>query len=327
MSEHLTTANKLSENRISPRDAAIKFGTLIALALLVGFNLIFTRNFTSINTLFLIIRQTTSILFMTVGMTFVIASGGIDISTGSMMAFAGIIVAKGMVQSGGNFWVFSIIALVACGLIGAFNGLLIAKVNVQPIILTLVMQIMMRGIVLLYSESTVMFLDAFPIISFIGLHKIGGEVPIQLVYFVVIAVAGILFVKKATLGKQIEAVGGNPIATRLAGIRSDRVYVIVYILSAVLSGISGILEMGRAGVMDPNDLGNLKELDAIAAVAIGGTAMKGGKINMVGSVAGCIIMTLINATVNMNGVPAAFSNLIKAAIIILSLAIQRERKV
>lgn len=314
-------------NRMSPRDFTIKYGAVIAMFALIIFNLLFTKNFTSVNALFLILRQTASILFMTVGMTLVIASGGIDISSGSMMAFAGIIVAKNMVASDGNFWLWFLVAMAACALVGLFNGFLIAKTRMQPIILTLVMQITIRGLVLLYSESSTLFLDSYPIIQVLGLHKIGGIIPIQLVYFIILVAISVFFVKKTTTGKAIEAVGSNERASLLSGIRTHKVIIIVYMISAVLAGICGVLEMSRSMVMDPNELGNLKELDAIAAVAIGGTSMKGGKINIIGSVAGCVIMILINATVNMNGIPAAASNLIKAAIIILALAIQRERKV
>lgn len=315
------------DERKTPAEFVVQYGAVIALLLMIVFNMIFTQNFMSINTLFLLIRQTTNMMFMTVGMTLVISAGGIDISSGSMMALAGILVAKWLVRTDGKaFFFWALLALVVCGLIGAFNGYLIAKIKVQPIILTLVMQIMIRGIVLLYSESLTIFLDKYPIVDFLGLYQIGGAVPIQIVYLLILLVTSIFFVKKTMLGKNIEAVGENPAAARLAGIKTNKIIITVYVLSCVLAGLCGILEMCRAGVMDPNDLGNLKEFDAIAAVAIGGTAMRGGKMNMIGSLAGCIIMILINATVNMNGVPAAISNLVKAAIIILALAIQRERK-
>lgn len=317
-------------DRITAREFIIKYGALIAMFLLILYNVIFTKNFLSVNTLFLTIRQTAGMLFMTVGMTLVIASGGIDISSGSMMAFAGIIMARGlMATSDAFFWLWFLVALAGCALVGMFNGYLISKFNVQPIIHTLVMQMMIRGVVLLVassSRSTTLFLDPYPTANFLGLYRVGGIIPIQLFYFIILGIGAIFFVKKTTMGKNIEAVGSGMQASRLAGIRINKVIIIVYMLSAVLAGICGILEMSRQMVMDPNELGNLRELDAIAAVAVGGTSMRGGKINMLGSMAGCVIMVLITTTVNMNGIPAAASNLIKAAIIILALSIQREGK-
>lgn len=299
---------------------------MIALAVLIVFNGIVTKNFLSLNTLWLVIKQSTPILFMTVGMTFVISSGGIDISTGSMMAFCGIIVSLG-ITNGGNFWVWCLIGLAACAAIGVFNGFLISSVGVQPVILTLVMQIVMRGVTVLMAKSSVFVLGGYPEIKTLGIYRFPGRVPIQIVFFIFIVIVSVFVLRKTLLGKYVEAVGSNPKAARLTGVRTVAVIITVYVISAVLAGSCGILEMCRNAALDPNELGKLYELDAIAGVAVGGTSMKGGKANIVGSIAGCLIMVLIGTTVNMNGIPFATSNIIKAAIIIFALAIQRERSV
>lgn len=253
---------------------------------------------------------------MTVGMTFVISSGGIDISTGSMMAFCGIIVSLG-ITNGGNFWVWCLIGLAACAAIGVFNGFLISSVGVQPVILTLVMQIVMRGVTVLMAKSSVFVLGGYPEIKTLGIYRFPGRVPIQIVFFIFIVIVSVFVLRKTLLGKYVEAVGSNPKAARLTGVRTVAVIITVYVISAVLAGSCGILEMCRNAALDPNELGKLYELDAIAGVAVGGTSMKGGKANIVGSIAGCLIMVLIGTTVNMNGIPFATSNIIKAAIIIL----------
>lgn len=320
---------KPPKGKKSGREIFVEYGAAIALSILILFNIIFTPNFLSINTLWLIIKQATPILFMTIGMTLVLSSGGIDISTGSMMAFCGIIVSLG-ITNGGNFVLFCLLGLLACAALGVFNGYLIAHVGVQPVILTLVMQIVMRGVTLLLAKSSVFVLsDAikYPEIRFLGLHRFSGNVPSQLIFFVLIVIIGLFIVKKTTLGKQIEAVGANQKAARLTGIKTTAVIIAVYVLSSVLAGCCGILEMSRIAALDPNELGKLYEMDAIAGVAVGGTSMKGGKANIIGSIMGCIIMIMIGTTVNMNGVPFAVSNLIKAGIIIVSLAIQREQSV
>lgn len=319
-------ADHIQKEKMTFREIFISYGAVIALAVLIVFNGIVTKNFLSLNTLWLVIKQSTPILFMTVGMTFVISSGGIDISTGSMMAFCGIIVSLG-ITNGGNFWLWCLLGLAACAAIGVFNGFLIASVGVQPVILTLVMQIVMRGVTVLMAKSSVFVLGSYPEIKTLGLYRFPGRVPIQIVFFIFIMVVSVFILRKTLLGKYVEAVGSNPKAARLTGVRTVAVIITVYVISAVLAGTCGILEMCRNAALDPNELGKLYELDAIAGVAVGGTSMKGGKANIVGSIAGCLIMVLIGTTVNMNGIPFATSNIIKAAIIIFALAIQRERSV
>jgi ribose/xylose/arabinose/galactoside ABC-type transport system permease subunit len=314
----------LSDNKMTAREILVEYGSVIAFFILLLFNILVTPNFLSVNTLLLIIKQATSLLFVSVGMTLVISAGGIDNSAGSMMAFCGIIVATGL-KSGGNFFVLLGIALLACALIGAFNGFLIAKVGVQPIILTLVMQIAVRGLTVLIADSKVYSLSRYPVISFLGLKRFWNVVPVQTIFFVAVALLGIFLVKETVFGKYVESIGGNARAARLAGVKTVMVVMAVYVASALFAGCAGILEMARNGAMDPNELGKLFELNAIASVAIGGTSMRGGKARMLGTVMGCIIMTMIGTTVNMNGIPFAASNLIKAAIIIASLMIQREK--
>lgn len=317
--------------KLTAREVFMRYGAAIALGILLVINLCITRNFLSLNTLWLVVRQATPPLFMAIGMTMVISSGGIDISVGSIMAFAGFIVANGITK-GGNFWLFALLALVACGLVGAFSGFLIGKCKVQPVILTLVMQIVMRGVTVMLAKSTVFPLDRktlYPEVNLLGLYRFPGsaKVPIQLVFFIGIIIIGVVLIQKTVLGKRIEAIGGNQKAARLAGIDTVKIITIVYVLSAVFAAFCGILTMCRNAALDPNELGTNYEMDAIAAVAVGGTSMKGGKANVIGSIMGCIIMILIGTTVNMNGLPYAVANIIKAAIIIVALAIQREKNV
>ena len=329
MTQSVKTPNEgalQNAKRLSMREIFIEYGAAIALGALVLINIIFTKNFLSVDTLFLIIRQSTPILFVTIGMTIVISAAGTDISAGSMMAFSGLIVAMGL-KSGGNFIVYCIIALAACAMIGLFNGLLIAKTGVQPIIHTLVMQIVIRGATVMLAKSSVFVLNSYPEIKWLGLHRFNGNIPVQTIFFAFVAILGIFIINKTTLGKYVEAIGGSEKAARLAGVRTVGVTIAVYVLSAVFAGGAGILEMARNGALDPNELGKLYELDAIAGVAIGGTSMKGGKARVLGSILGCIIMIMIGTTVNMNGIPFAASNIIKALVIIISLAIQRDKAV
>lgn len=301
----------------------VEYGAIISLGALLLFNIIVTPNFVKPGTFITIIKQATPILFTTIGMTLVISSGGTDISAGSMMAFAGEIVTISLL-SGSSFGFSVSKSLLLCLAVGIFNGVLIAKVGVQPIILTLVMQIVMRGVTVILVKARVYPVNRFPAVRWLGLGDIFGTIPSQFIFFILASAIGIFLINKTVFGKYVEAIGESPKAARLSGIKTVAVIIAIYALSALFAGIGGILEMARNGAMDPNELGRLYEMDAIAGVAIGGTPMKGGKAKVIGSIMGCLLMIMIGTTVNMNGVPYSASNIIKSAIIIFSLIIQRE---
>lgn len=304
----------------------VEYGAMLALGLLILWNILFTKNFLQISTLFLVIKQATALLFITIGMTIVISSGGTDISAGSMMAFCGVIIMLAL-RRGIPLPAAILAGLLSCCAIGALNGLLIAKAGIQPIIHTLVMQIVLRGFTVMLANSKVVSMAKYEGIRFLGITRIAQAIPIQLLYFIFVAAFGYILVKKTVFGKMVEAVGGNLKAARLCGIRTQRILILVYMLSGFMAGLGGLVEMSKNGALDPNLLGYQFELDAIASVAIGGTAMKGGKAHIFGSILGCVIMILITTTVNMNNIPFAYSNLIKSIIIIVSLAVQKEQAV
>lgn len=316
------TASK--ENKMTYSQFFINYGAVIAFLALVLFNIIFTKNFFQVDTLFLIIKQSTSLLLVTIGMTIVISAGGTDISAGSMMGFSGII-ATLLLTNGVPFGLAALGGILACMLVGLFNGYVIGKVGVQPIILTLVMQIALRGMTVMLANSTIVPLSGYESVRFVGLKRFWDLVPIQVFYFIIVAVAAWFIIRKTVLGKYVEALGSSAKAARLTGIRTLLITIMIYVLSGFFAGIAGVLEMSRSGALDPNLLGKLFELDAVAAVAIGGTSMKGGKAKVMGSILGCLIIIMVGTTVNMNGIAYSYSNLIKAGIIIVSLAIQREK--
>lgn len=304
----------------------IEYGAILALGFLILFNILFTKNFLQASTLFLVIKQATALLFITIGMTIVISSGGTDISAGSMMAFCGVVIMMAL-RRGIPLFLAILAGLLSCCVIGAVNGLLIAKAGIQPIIHTLVMQIVLRGFTVMLANSKVVSMAKYEGIRFLGITRVAKLIPIQLFYFIFAAVLGYILIKKTVFGKMVEAVGGNVRAARLCGIRTQRILILVYMLSGLMAGLGGLVEMSKSGALDPNLLGYQFELDAIASVAIGGTAMKGGKAHILGSILGCVIMILITTTVNMNNIPFAYSNLIKSVIIIVSLAVQKEQAV
>lgn len=304
---------------------------LIVLVLFILFNIIVTPNFLSMGTLNNLIIQMTPSLLTGLGMTWVIASGGIDISVGSVMALSSIVSAKALVptaaaanaQVGGWGWCLPAIPSMLVGIIagmlsGLLVGLIIAKFRIQPIIVTLTFMISIRGIAQIINDSMLLeFKDES--YTFIGKARLFNVIPIQLL-IMAIAVVIIWYVSnKMVFGRYVQAVGDNFKASFLTGINTSVVIVAIYVTSAFLASIAGIVKTAELAAADANGIGKLIELDAIAAVAIGGTPMTGGKPRVTGTVFGVIIIALVDISVNMNNIPYAYAQVIKAAIIIVAL--------
>lgn len=304
----------------------IQYAAALVLLLLLIFNILVTPNFVRLNTIWLIISQSAGLVLPAIGMTVVISSGGIDLSAGSIMAMASVVFTLMAFQT--ENVIFSILfSCLVCIFIGVFNGYVISKFKVQPLILTLVMQMILRGAALLATSGNALSLSRFPESKFLGLYRFPGGMPGQIVPIVVTLLLTWFLIKKTRLGKNIESVGDNPRAARLVGIPILGTIILVYAASALLSCLGGLTEMFRTGACDPTTMGLQYETNAIASVAIGGTSMKGGNARIFGTLLGAVIMSLITVTVNMNNIPYVFSNIVKTIIIIFAVALQRERKV
>ncbi len=306
-----------------------KYGTIYAFLLLVMFNILFTRNFASMGTLWNLTIQVLPTMLTSLGMVLVISSGGIDISVGSVMAISA--VTSGLVLTGktpllGTDTGMAVLAaLVVALVLGLFNGVLVACFKIQPIIVTLILYIAGRGIAqLMNNGGTIVFYgNTF---TEIGLYRVGGLVPVQLFVSILFVWVIAFLLKKTTFGYYVQGIGENGKAARLSGIRTAQVLISVYVISALLAGMAGLFECSRASCADPNAIGQLAEMDAIAAVAIGGTSMNGGKARIMGTIFGALIIQLISIMVNMNNIPFAYSRIFKAAIIILAVYLQREKR-
>ena len=314
------------ENGQSVGQWVVQHAAILVLAALLILNTVITKNFLQLNTIWLLISQSAGLIFPAIGMTIVISSGGIDVSAGSMMSVAAVAftlmaVRTDMVVVGIAF------SVIVCILIGVFNGYMISRWKIQPIILTLVMQMILRGASLLGTSGNAITLSRFPEAKFLGLYRFPGGMPGQIVPILIALVIAVFFIKKTRIGKNIESVGDNARAAHLAGIPILGTIILVYASSALLSCVGGLTEMFRTGACDPTTMGLQYETNAIAAVAIGGTSMKGGNARIVGTVIGTLIISLIGITVNMNNIPFAFSNIVKTAIIVFAVSLQRERKV
>ncbi|MCI8556392.1 MAG: ABC transporter permease [Lachnospiraceae bacterium] len=301
-----------------------KYGAVAVFLLLVLVNAVFTPNFVNVSTMWNIIAQMTPIMYISVGMTFVIGTSGIDLSVGSTLAFCSIILAR-MLQLGYPVLAAIGVILLIGAIIGIFNGFMVSKMGIQPIILTIVMQMILRGFAIFVSEGKSIPITN-SILSSLGLHRFQRGVPIQIIYVGIILAVGWILAKKMALGSYVEAIGDNEKAAFLAGVRIVGITVLVYMLSGVMSALAGVLEAARSGAVDPSIVGDLYEVDAIAATAIGGTSLDGGKPNIIGTFFGVMTMILITMTINMNNIPYEISNIVKAFIILFSLYMRRESK-
>jgi ribose transport system permease protein len=233
-----------------------------------------------------------------IGMTFVIATGGIDLSVGSVLAAASI--AGGLLAQYGS-WMFMFGAIGFALLLGCINGLAITWGKVVPFIATLAMLTIARGLALWMSEKTPISLIELNILQWFGSGRVLG-IPVPALIFVIVSIFGWVLLNRTTFGRRTVAVGGNRSAARIAGIRPGRIIFTVYALTGLCVGISAILLSGRLASASPV-VGNLVELDAIAAVVIGGTALTGGKATVTGTFFGVISFGLIFTRLNLLNMP------------------------
>jgi ribose/xylose/arabinose/galactoside ABC-type transport system permease subunit len=329
----MTAAESTSPPRQRSKPGSIdwlsRYGTFVAFLLMVLFNIVFTPNFVSLQTLNVNLTQVAPIVIVAVGMTLVIATGGIDLSVGSLMAIAGALAP--MIFLGkivpmpspvlGVMLAFIVPVLVA-GALGWFNGMLITRYSIQPIVGTLVLFIAGRGVAQVLTNGNLqVFKNEF--FQFIALGRVAG-IPVQVVIMSLIVAWAAFLVRRTTLGRQILAVGGNEKAARLAGIPAKRVKRLVYALSGILAGIGGLIVVARNSASDANLVGLGMELDAIAAVAVGGTLLTGGRASIIGTLLGALIIQLVRYTLLANGVPDPAALVVKAALIILAVWLQRQ---
>ncbi len=313
------------------RDSGRTWGPLAALIALFLFNAIFTDGFLSVQSFRLNVTQVATVIIVATGMTLVIATGGIDLSVGSLMAIAGAVAPLIFMSDRGPLeqygWLANIAALVAAvlatGLFGLFNGVLVATFRIQPIIATLVLFIAGRGIAQVITNGSIQTFRN-PDFQYIGLGRPFG-IPFQA--FLVVAVVAIAawVVHSTTFGRYLLATGGNEAAARLAGVPVARIKLAVYVISGVLAGLAGLIVISINSSSDANLVGMDMELNAIAAVAVGGTPLTGGRANVVGTLIGALILQMIRTTLLSHNIEDAVARVVTAAAIIFAVLMQRGR--
>lgn len=300
-----------------------KYGTVVFFVVLIVFNAFKTPNFVSPGTLKNTLVQVFPVMLVALGMTMVISSGGIDISVGAVMVIAGAVTAR-LYTSGVGLAPALLLSAVAACLCGLFSGVLIARFRIQPIIVTLGVMIAGRGGAHIIAGKLSTSLLYTPFGNF-GSYWVGGVVPIQVVLVLLVIGAMYLVVRKTNFAKRVEAIGDNPRAARLVGINTALVTVGVYVLCAFLCAVAGNMEAARVTCVNVGNLGKLIELDAIAAVAIGGTPFSGGRARVLGTALGAIVVQLVTVMVTMNKMPFNYSLVFKAVIVVIALWAQRKR--
>lgn len=302
-----------------------KLGPVIGLLLIVVIISIMSPNFLTINNLMNVLRQVSINALIAFGMTFVILTGGIDLSVGSILALTGAVTAS-LLASGMDPVLAMFLGLLLGAILGAINGIIIAKGNVAPFIATLATMTIYRGLTLVFTEGRpISGLGDSLSFQLIGKgYFLGIPVPI-----VTMAIAfGVLYfiLKKTTFGRRVYAVGGNEEASRLSGIKVDRIKIYVYALIGTLAALSALILTSRLNSAQPT-AGNMFELDAIAAVVLGGTSLTGGRGWIFGTLVGALIIGVLNNGLNLIGVSSFFQQVVKGIVILIAVLLDRKKTV
>nr|WP_300151584.1 ABC transporter permease [Propionicimonas sp.] len=265
-----------------------------------------------------ILRNGAPTLIIAVGMTLVIATRGIDLSVGSICAIAGavacsIILGSSDPNSVGTVGVAVLAAVGLALLMGIWNGFLVAVLNIQPIIATLILMTAGRGIAMLITEGQILTVRSDPF-KFLGAGFLAG-IPVATIVGVLIFAAAALLTRRTALGLLIESVGINPEASRQAGVRARGLIFTVYAFCAVLAAIAGLILTSNQTAADANNTGLFIELDAILAVVIGGTSLNGGRYSLAGTLVGALVIQTLVTTVYTVGIPPIATMVFKAAVV------------
>ncbi|MFL5349681.1 MAG: ABC transporter permease [Hyalangium sp.] len=296
------------------------FWPLVALAALLLFNILFTTGFAHLElrdgrlfgTLVDIFKNGSMVMLLAVGMTLVIALGGIDLSVGSVMALAGAVAALLMTENGFSVPMGILVALGVAVAVGALNGALVTYAGIQPIIVTLVTLVMGRGLAqTLTHDQKVRF--EIPSFEFIARGNVLGlPFPVFLVAAVALFVG--LLLRKTSTGLYIEAMGGNPQAARLCGLRVHVIRMLAFMACSLCAGLAGLIAAADIKEADVANAGLYLELDAILAVVLGGTSLTGGRANLVGSLIGALFIQTLTTMLQMRGVITEHTLIIKAVV-------------
>jgi ribose transport system permease protein len=304
------------------KNSLVKYKSLFGLLALCIVITIMTPRFLTVNNLRNVLTQVSVNAVIAAGMTFVILTGGIDLSVGSILAVCGAIAAV-ISKTTGNVLLAVIAALAVGALIGLVNGIVISKGKIQAFIATLATMTVFRGVTYVYTNGTpVSGLDQSFMV--LGNNKILG-MPIPVIIMIIIFAASYYILTQMRYGRYVYALGGNEDSARLSGINTQRIKTMVYVISGVMAALSGIIVTSRIGSASPN-AGSGFELDAIAAVVLGGTSLSGGEGSIIGTIIGAVIIGVLNNGLNLMNVSPFYQLIVKGLVILLAVMIDKKSK-
>jgi ribose/xylose/arabinose/galactoside ABC-type transport system permease subunit len=306
------------------------FWPLLALGLLLLFNQVFTPGFFNLEirdghlygTRIDILNHGAKVMLLALGMTLVIATGGVDLSVGAIMAIAGAVVAQVVVAQGYSPAVAITLALGVSLLLGACNGALVAWIGIQPIVATLILMVAGRGIAQLITGGQIINFNQ-PTLVYLGNgHLLGLPFTLTLVLVMLALTYGLT--RGTALGLFIESVGDNDVASRYAGVNARRVKFMAYVFAGLCAGLAGLVAASNIKSADANHAGLYLELDAILAVVVGGTALTGGRFYLLGSVVGALLIQTLTTTMYARNISADIAPVPKALVIIAVCLLQSD---
>ncbi|WP_418251722.1 ribose ABC transporter permease [Gallibacterium anatis] len=310
-----TTVNK----QFNLKEFLIEQRSIIALLVLIAIVSSISPNFFTIDNLLNILRQTSVNAIIAVGMTFVILTAGIDLSVGSILALTGAVAAS-LVNMELSIFVVIPLVLLFGTLLGGISGVIVAKGKVQAFIATLVTMTLLRGVTMVYTDGrpiSLGFSDVADQFSFLGTGYLLG-IPFPIWLMAIIFIVAWYLLKHTPIGRYIYALGGNEAATSLSGINVDKVKIFVYAVSGLLATVAGLIVTSRLSSAQPT-AGVSYELDAIAAVVVGGTSLMGGKGRITGTLIGALIIGFLNNALNLLDISSYYQMIAKSIVILLAV--------
>ncbi|GLW47179.1 sugar ABC transporter permease [Streptomyces sp. NBRC 14336] len=296
-----------------------RYGVYAGVAVLLVVNIAITPHFLSAENFRTQAVQVAPVIIVALGMALVIGTEGVDLSVGAVMALSASVIA--LYLGYGLLPALLVVALFAAG-VGLANGALVAFIGVQPIVATLALMVGGRGLALVLLPQLEDLRN--PTLASLGSGDVLGF-PYLILVAALLALIVAFVVRRTTFGRQLLAIGDSRPAAQLAGLPVRRVLIIVYVVSALLAAVAGVLATARLQASDPTSLGNLMELSAITAVVVGGTPLTGGRVNIAGTVAGAVLIQLLTATLIKHDLPPSWTQIAQAVVIVAAVYAARGR--
>ena len=300
-----------------------KFGPLLALVLLFIVITVLNPSFMEPNNILNLLRQTSINALIAFGMTFIILTGGIDLSVGSILALSSALMA-GMMVSGLDPILAILVGILLGAIMGVINGILVSKGKMAPFIVTLATMTIFRGLTLVYTDGKpITGIGDSEMFQMLGRGYFLG-LPVPAVVMVIAFLILWFLLHKTSFGRKTYAIGGNERASRISGIKVDRVKVAIYGLAGTMAAIAGAILTSRLNSAQPT-AGQSYEMDAIAAVVLGGTSLSGGKGRLFGTLVGVLIIGTLNNGMNLLGVSSFYQQVVKGAVILIAVLFDRKK--